>query len=189
MEAHNLVQRSSTGTLRFAGAITQGDDGHHGLVVGDAEEGAQGIGIAHAHDERVEVHGACRKHEEGIAQTIVVRSPAIANLVGGLAVEVAGLASLEGGNDENRGALHVALVEVAYHALHGSHLFGSDGHVVFRGLRVGPRRGFLSEGEELAHFGFADGLGGIVLADATARGDDFVKARSVRRGSRGIARA
>ena len=189
VEADNLVEWTATGTLGLAGTIAEGDDGHHGLVVGDAEEGAQGIGIAHAHDEGVEAHGAGGKHEEGVAHAIVVGSPAVADLVGGLAVEVAGLASLEGGDHEHRGALHVALVEVAYHALHGGYLFGGDGHVVFRGLGVGPRRGFLGEGEELANLGFGDGAGGVVMADATARGDDIVEAGAIRRRSGGLAGA
>ena len=96
MEADNLVERTALGSVRLSSAIAEGYDGHDGFGVGDAEEGAQGVRIAHAHDEGVESHGAGGKNKEGIAHAVVVRSPAFANLVGGLAVEKAGLAAFIG---------------------------------------------------------------------------------------------
>ena len=41
--------------------------------------------------------------------------------------------------------------------------------------------GVLGKGKELAHFGFADGLCGIVFADATTGGNYIVKTGTFRR--------
>ena len=153
------------------------------------EDTAEGIRVAHAHDEGVETHGAGGKHKEGIADAVVVASPAIAYLVGRLAMEVAGLASLEGRDHQHGGALNIALVEFADGALYGCKLFRGHGYIVFRGLGIGPRGGFLRKGEELAYLGFADGLGGIVATDAATGGDYIVKAGAIGCSAGGLASA
>ena len=138
METYDFFEGATSRTIGFGSAIAQGDDCHDGFAVGDVEQGAEGVGIAHTHDEGVKAHGTGNEYEVGIADAVVVGSPAFANLVSGLALEEAGFGLFVGGDHEDRGSLYIALVEVANQFLNGCHLFGGHGDIVFGGLSVRP---------------------------------------------------
>ena len=77
------------GDVGVLGTVAQGDDGQDGFVFGDIEEGAEGIGIAHAHDKGVEAHGAGLQDEVGVAEAVVIGAPEVSCSIYGVAPEEA----------------------------------------------------------------------------------------------------
>ncbi len=88
-ELDDLVEGTVDGAFRIFGAVAEGDDGGDGFFARDLEEGAEAIGITHAHDQRIEAHGAGGQDQIAVAQAVVVRTPEITELVGLLTAEKA----------------------------------------------------------------------------------------------------
>ena len=82
VETDNLIKWTTLWSVRFGSTIAKGDDSHDSLVLWNLEEGTEGIGITHTHDEGIEAHGTGYQDEVAIAQAIVVCSPAVADFVG-----------------------------------------------------------------------------------------------------------
>ena len=73
------------------GTIAQGDDRHDRFPFRDIENGAESIGVTRPHDQGVETHCPGFQDQESVAQTVVVSTPSVANLIGWIAPEEAAL--------------------------------------------------------------------------------------------------
>ena len=162
------------GDAGLFGAVAEGDDSEDSLGGGDGEEGAEVIGLAHAHDEGVEAHGAGFEDEVGVAESVVVGAPEVSGGVDGGAAEETGLSGLEGGDNED-GGVGDALFIAADELQDGIPLFFADGYVVLAGLLVGPGGSILGGKEQLADLVLGNGFSRLVGADTATGGEDFVQ--------------
>ena len=87
------------------------------------------VGITHTHDECVESHGPCLHNQIAVAQTVVVGTPAVTDLIGLVALEEARLATFKCGYDEN-GRVGDAVLVAANHVLNGCQFLLAHRHII-----------------------------------------------------------
>ena len=162
------------GDAGLLGTVTQGDDGHDGLEGGDVEEGAEVIGLSHSHDKGVEAHGAGLEHEVSVAETVVIGTPEVSGGVYRRAAEEAGLAGLEGGDNEN-GSVNNTFLVAADKLQNGITLFFAHGYVVLAGLLIGPGRSVLCGEKKLTDLILGDGFAGLVGTDTATGGKNLIQ--------------